>query len=221
MKGLTDPQRVLAAISYLFPLFRALWGVDKPVERTFRAREADIIAKILSPPSRLFAGSSYFAGVMCGWILVEIIWILIPDNLMVLEANYYGLGSRISMETHLLEGRFDERVEYDFPLSLGSLYRKDDPELKHAFYEQKRYNEYVDKQGFLFWQTGLAYGFDPIGIDGYNGGAGFLNRVELFFTVGPMTIVESFITGLVTSFPILMLAQTIWLLIRKEQFWWD
>jgi len=62
LKGLTDPQRVLAAISYLFSLFRALGGVDKPAERTFRAREADIIAKILSPPLSTFCRVVKFEG---------------------------------------------------------------------------------------------------------------------------------------------------------------
>lgn len=163
---------------------------------------------------------TYFPGLVFGALLVGIIWIFVPDNLKVLEANYYGVQSRMSMETHE-EGIYYERVEYDFPLSTGLLFRKDDPELKRKFYEARNYNEYIGTKGFLFWQTGLAYGFNPIGIDEYNGGHGFLNRIELFFTVGPMVILESFIRGLATNFLLLMLAQIFWFLIRKEQVWWD
>ena len=162
----------------------------------------------------------YFPGLIIGSLLVGIVWIFIPNSLKILDANYYGVQSRITMETNE-EERYDGRVEYNFPLSLGLLYKTDDPELNRTINKAKSYNEHVSAKGFLFWQTGLALGFNPIGIDKYNGGYGFLNRVELFFTVGPMVIVESFIVGLVTNFVILMLAQIILFLIRKKQVWWD
>lgn len=187
--------------------FHTLWEIAVFVGIAYAVKRCDIKPGV------------YFVGLMLGTFLVAIIWIFIPDRLKI-GANYYGIESRISMETHE-EGRYDERVEYDFPLSPGFLYKKDNLELKSAVFEAKRYNEYVGTKGFFFWQTGLAYGFDPIGIDGYNGGHGFLNRVELCFTVGPMVIVESFIKGLASNFIILMIAQIVWFAIRKKQVWWD
>ena len=188
--------------------FHTLWEIAALAGIAYAVKKCDIKLE------------TYFVSLMFGALLVGIIWIFIPDNLKILEANYYGVESRISMETHE-EGRYDERVEYNFPLTPGFLYKKGDPELKRVFYKAKSYNEYVGTKGFLFWQTGLAYGFNPSGIDGYNGSNGFLNRIELFFTVGPMVVAESFIKGMATNFIILMLAQIIWFLIRKEQVWWD
>jgi len=143
----------------------------------------------------------YGIALLFGFFLSGLIWTFILGDPKVPQANYYGVESSVSMET---------------PVYLGLLYGKDDPELKRNVHEAKRYNQSVGTREFLFWQTGLAYGFNPIGINGYNGGSGFLNRVELFFTVGPMVIVESFIMGLARWFPILMLAQIIFFLVKKE-----
>ena len=175
--------------------FHTIWEIAALVGTGYAVKKCDI------------KPGDYFAALMLGTILVGITGTVIPDSLK-LEANYYGVESHIS-------------VEYDARVLPGFLYRKDDPELKRDFYESKSYNEHVRTRGFLFWQTGLAYGFNPICIDGYNGGHGFLNRIELFFTAGPMVIVESSIKGLNTNFIILMLAQIVWFLIRKEQVWWD
>jgi len=214
-----------AAIEIFYTLFRTLFhneGTSILIPWTFHtlweiAALAGIAYVVKKCGIRL---ETYFSVLMLGTFLIGIIWIFIPDSLKILEANYYGVESRISRETHG-EGMYEDSVEYNFPLSLGFLYRKDDPELKSAFYEAKNQNEYIGTKGFLFWQTGLAYGFNPIRIGGYNGGHGFFNRIELFFTVGPMVIVESFIKGFASNFIILLIGQIIWLLIRKEQIWWD
>jgi len=106
-----------------------------------------------------------------------------------------------------------------FPLSKSFIYLKDDPELKQAMAELSEGQEYTGGRGFLFWQTGLADGYDPSLLEGYNGGKGFLSRVELFFTVGPLVIVEATLTGLTRHFPIFMLIVGGWYLAKKENVW--
>lgn len=91
------------------------------------------------------------------------------------------------------------------------------------FRKEQRFNEYVDMRGFLFWQTGLAYGFlpDSFSIPQYHGGYSFGERIVLFLTVGPIVLAESSIIGIYQDFIILFIVQIIWFAIRKEHIWWD
>lgn len=162
-----------------------------------------------------FAGITFF-----GLIVISVVWLFIPESIKVIKVNYYGVESRLTNETHE-EGRYDEQVVNDFPLRLGFLYKADDPELLQEFVEKSNYNEYVATKGFLFWQTGLAYGFVPYRINEFNGGHTFLDHIELFFTVGPMVLVECLINSLYQYFFILLLIQVVWLLIKKEHIWWS
>jgi hypothetical protein len=101
------------------------------------------------------------------------------------------------------------------------VYRKNDPELSTVLNTAKKYYTNVSTKGFLFWQTGLAYGFVPIGIDEYEGRRGIVNKLRLFFTIGPTVIIEALIIGLIKYFFILMIGQFIWFLVRKRHFLLD
>jgi hypothetical protein len=163
----------------------------------------------------------FFTVMFIGSIISAVAWIFIPDSLKILEANYYGVESRITMDMHE-EGRYDETTEYDLPLELGFMYHRDSPELKHEIREKAKRNEYVDVQGFLTWQTGLAYGFmpDPVSIPQYNGCDNFRERLSLIMTVGPVVLSEMFIRGMYGHFLVFLIAQIIFVLIRKEHVWW-
>ncbi len=164
---------------------------------------------------------NFFAALFVGFIISVIAWIFIPDSLKILEANYYGVESRITIDMHE-EGRYDERTEYDFPLDLGFMYHRDSPELKQEFKDKRKWNEHVNVQGFLTWQTGLAYGFipDPVSIPQYNGCDDFRERLSLIMTIGPVVLSEMFIRGVTRHFIILLIAQIVFVLVRKEHVWW-
>lgn len=161
---------------------------------------------------------NFFAAIFLGGLVSGILWIFIPNSFVVLQPRYFGVESRITIDTHEA-GRYGESQEYDFPLSKSFIYYKDDPELKEAMAELSQGHEYTGGRGFLFWQTGLADGYDPSLLEGYNGGKGFLSRVELFFTVGPLMIVEATLTGLTRHFPILMLIVGGLYLAKNENVW--
>ena len=110
-------------------------------------------------------------------------------------------------------------MRYDFPLDKGFLYHGNDLELEKEIANLADGYEYAGAKGFLFWQTGLAYGYDPSLLERYNGGRGFLSRVELFFTVGPLVLVEATLIGLTRHFPIFMLAIGLWYATKKENMW--
>lgn len=142
-----------------------------------------------------------------GLVISSAVLYFIPDSLKLIKANYYGIVIRETPEASLTP---------------SLLFKSNDPELKSELKESSRENAYVSTKGFLFWQTGLSYGFLPDKIKEYNGGETFTNHIELFFTVGPMVLVDCLITGIYTNFLILLLFQTIYFLFKKEHFWdWD
>lgn len=150
--------------------------------------------------------------------VVVIIWWFIPSSLK-LEPNYYGVESRVSLDSHE-SGRYDEKIEFDYSLKTGFLYNKYDQELIKELEDARTYNDYVGTVEFLFWQSGLACGFIPFGIREYNGGIGFYKRVELYFTIGPVVLLEILIKALYYNFMIVFLIQFLWFVSKKEHIWW-
>ncbi|MDD4052014.1 MAG: hypothetical protein PHR28_08975 [candidate division Zixibacteria bacterium] len=162
-----------AAAEIVFVLYGTIWGGRESsqfVPWTFHTvwEIAALVGFAYTVKRCTVNLSAYIVYLLLGVILASIAWMCIPNSVKTLDPNYYGVESRISMETHE-EGRDEERVEYDYPLTCGLLYRRGDPNLKRAIDEAMSCNEYVSTEGFLFWQTGLARGFSPIGISGYNG----------------------------------------------------
>lgn len=154
-----------------------------------------------------------------GLIFSSIAWSFYPKSYKFVEPNYYGVESRLNYDTHE-EGRYDEQTVYDHKLSSGFLYKSNDPEIMSELNEEARNNEYAGTRGFMFWQTGLAYSFNPIRLKEYNGGKTFLNHLELYLTVGPIVLLECFLTGLYTNFISLIILQLIWLVWKKDFVWW-
>ncbi len=155
-----------------------------------------------------------------GLVFSSITWSFYSKSFKYVQPNYYGVESRLNYNTHQ-EGRYDEQTNFDHKISQGCLYKANDPELLSELKEASRNNEYVGTRGFLFWQTGRAYGFIPIGIEEYNGGRSFLNHLELYFTIGPVLLFECFLTGLYTNFISLIFLQLIWFIWKKKFIWWS
>jgi hypothetical protein len=164
---------------------------------------------------------AFFIAAFFGLILSAVAWIFLPESLRILEANYYGVESRVTLGMHEA-GMHDERMEYDSPLDLGLMYHRDDPELKAEIAEKSERNEHVNVRGFLTWQTGLAYGFfpDPASVPEYNGCDNFQERLALIITVGPVALSEMFARGIAQHFFVLLIAQIAFVLMRKEHVWW-
>jgi hypothetical protein len=143
--------------------FHWIWEIAALIGVYFIEKKCDVFGEI------------FFSTILAGIMLSFLAWSFLPDSFKVLEANYYGIESRFSLETHD-EGRYYEQPSYDYSLQTGFLYKTDDPELIAEMKEAAKYNEYVTTKGFLFWQTGLAYGFYPISIENFNGGKSFYDR---------------------------------------------
>lgn len=162
----------------------------------------------------------FFSAIFFGVIISALIWCLIPTRLDIIKSKYYGIETRNMLDKHP-EGRGDEYV-YDFPLRRGFLYQANDPQLKENFEEAKAYNEHVGFRGFLFWQTGIAYGFGALTTPKfYYAPNHFYYLIKLLFTVGPVVLVECFIKGIYKYFLIFLVLQIVWFSLRKKHVWWD
>lgn len=159
----------------------------------------------------------YFYGLFWGSILANSLLIFLPLDEWLITYRYSGVETQISKDTHA-SGRFNELETPDSPITLGSIYEKRSIALQQNLMENSRYNEYVSTREFVFWQTGLASGFNPSPIDQYNGGNGFLNRIELIITTGPVVLIECFIKGLIKEFIFLMIFQIVWFVKFKNQY---
>ncbi len=154
-----------------------------------------------------------------GPILIILFSFIIPDNLRI-EGNYYGIQSRYNLDMHE-EGYYDEIASYDNPIEVGYLYKKDDPELLKEYGSKTELNESVSFRGFIFWQSGMANGFDPIFIKEYNVGNTLLDKIELYFTIGPISLLECILQGSMNYFPFFFAVTVIWYLFTKRHIWWD
>jgi len=162
-----------------------------------------------------FKLQTFFGGTICAYA-VMVIGAFLPVALTPFPPHYLGVESRLSLQTHE-EGPYDEVVAYDYPLALGDLYAAADPELILAL-QRAQIASYVATRGFLFWQTGLAYGFYPMGVDAYSGYPDLAEFIALVFTVGPLVILESAINAL-PILAVLLLVQLIRL--RKGPAFWE
>lgn len=130
-------------------------------------------------------------------------WHFAPNSFKLIEANYYAVSTASVNQVN----------EITFSSShSGKLYYKNDQAIKDEITKLKgKSNETAfNIDSFLFWQSGLLFGHSPLKIDQYDGFTGFANKAKLFLTVGPLSLLESFLRALTMYFPIgLILVSTI------------
>lgn len=160
----------------------------------------------------------FYPALMIGSIVVALTWLALPSS-WTLQGNYQGISSRYTLESY--ESGPDGRRAHSAPLRVGLLYRADDPELQRAIADGQERNEEVRSANFVFWQTGLALGYEPFAIDGYSPLPEFWERLPLYATVGPVVVVEATIRGAIKCFPILILLQIIWFARRRTLLLFD
>jgi hypothetical protein len=146
----------------------------------------------------------YFAvyALVCGFIATAI-ENNVPNDVYSIGARYYGIESWAP----------------GYPQDRGFLYRKSDPALQLRFAELKADSLYVEKEGFLFWQAGVARGYSPYLLREYPMLEDFLDHIELLVTVGPMTLVEIFMKAAMLLFPVYLLITIIWNVVSRQHLW--
>lgn len=103
------------------------------------------------------------------------------------------------------------------------LYQRDSPELQAALTEARNQSQYasVTVTQFVFWRTGLAAGFRPIGFDPrvqtFAPSRRPDDRIILFLTVGPAVVIECFLRATCFSGPVLLFLAAPWRMAKAWQ----
>lgn len=84
----------------------------------------------------------------------------------------------------------------------------------------EEFSEGSTEEEFIFWQTALAKGFEPKNISEYDCCSGFKQKMYLYLTVGPITILESLIKA-TTPALFLLIIPLIGFLFNKRLFFDD
>ena len=124
------------------------------------------------------------------------------NDFEMIESNFIGIAS--------VEESFGED-EYGGQKSIKEynksfVYSKNDKDIDKEF--SKLENEYesgASTDKFIFWQTAMAYGYNPKNILQYKSPNLFTEKLEFYFTVGPLVILESFLLGIKDALLILIL----------------
>lgn len=125
-------------------------------------------------------------------------------NFVGLVAVYYGGEDTYSYNSYLF-------IENDNRIVEGRTKLLD--EYKHKL-------DKIDLKKYVFWQTAVAEGFSPKFIPNYNCCELSTDKLELYFTVGPLVIIECFIEAIKPAFLILIIL-VIFRLFNKPIFFKD
>lgn len=136
------------------------------------------------------------------------------NTIEIIDSNYIGLDGLDEIEYEDNQG-----IEYsETNKSKSFVYPLKDSEIEMEL--NKLIEEHVDgasKEKFIFWQTALAAGYNPINIPEYNSYDLTLERdkLKLYFSVGPLTILECLIESIKNA----LLVLTIFIVFRlKDKF---
>jgi hypothetical protein len=137
-----------------------------------------------------------------------------PNNINIINQNYVGTSGVTESENANGDGiNTHYHNTYVFHKKNKSLSKELDK-------LEEEFSEGSSKDEFIFWQTALAQGFEPKYIREYNCCEDFSQRLELYLTVGPLTIVECLIKATTQAFSLLILP-LIGLLFKKRLFFDD
>lgn len=147
-----------------------------------------VVIALISPLSII--ASKAIAG-----IFIEI------DNYELVENNYIGLVGTDDRESDALYQDGNTTTDY----SHGFVFTKNDSRINLELKKLGEGHEDVEKRKFIFWQTALAEGYKPKYITTYNCCKNFSDKLELYFTVGPLVILECFIQAINDALLILLI----------------
>jgi len=129
------------------------------------------------------------------------------------ERPYIGVvGLDYSLDA---DSNGDEYVKTD--VDLGYVFSKDDPNLEDEIEQIQEYHEDISFRDYIFWQSALADGFNPISINYYKGIRNLANRLEIYLTTGPLRILEALINAIEKAI-LFLVFPIITRLMRKHMF---
>lgn len=124
------------------------------------------------------------------------------DNIEIIKSNFIGLAGVDEVKHEEYYGNETLSTKH----SKSYVYVKNDSRIEDEV--SRLENEHTDGTSldkFIFWQTALASGYNPKYIPNYNSSNFASDKLERYFTVGALVIVESFIEAIKDALLILIL----------------
>ncbi len=150
-----------------------------------------LILHLIKVNSKVFTGYAFIFGFIGYPLGIILFWIYGLYNVRFFEPNYTGIAGITYEENSDGDGYSDiEHKSY--------LYKIDDLQISSEIERLiKIYDgdDNVTTDDFLFWQTGYASGYDPKFIPEFK----FYSTIELYSTVGVLTIFEKSLNALMYS----------------------
>lgn len=153
-----------------------------------------------------FIGLAAFLGAFISILGLLVNFSLGTDD--IIEKNYIGVYG----VTYGYDSNTESEVQFEHKTNVYSILDKSrERELNNLESEfgESSYDE------FIFWQTAYAYGFEPKYISEYKGAKSFGRILTLFFTVGPIFLLESFIVAIMNCW-LLMIIPIVGLFFKKR-----
>ena len=167
-----------------------------------------LINKIDNITIGTFAGASVLVGLLLS--IVTLILNLSFGLDKVIEKNYLGVYG--------ISTGFDSSSDSERDIKhKTNVYRIEDSNANREINKMEYIYGNASTKEFMFWQTAFANGFEPTNISEYKGSNSFGKVITLFFTVGPIFILELFVNAIMSSW-ILFIIPIIGLFFKKMLF---
>jgi hypothetical protein len=171
-----------------------------------------IAYKYLKKVNGISPWSSFAIAAVFGLILSLLSYIIngILGTDKLIEKNYVAIYGQTE--------EYDSSSDSEFIVDHKTfVFRKDNMNAKRELRNlENKYGESTSDD-YVFWQTAFVEGFEPKYISDYNGTKLFSKKLTLFFTVGPLFILESLINSIMSSW-ILMIIPIVAMLFKIKLF---
>jgi hypothetical protein len=147
---------------------------------------------------------------LVGTILSATLWYPLVDSARLIKPNYCGLVPRP-------DPRRPPAGRSSRPGELSFLFAAGDPRLRTLREDLRAAGKPFEVKGFLFWQTGIGYGFGQRELPKFYERYGYrFYRLAKAATVGPVVLAESVINGALKNGVLILLAQIGFWALRKR-----
>ncbi|MBI3719081.1 MAG: hypothetical protein HY252_10870 [Sphingobacteriales bacterium] len=136
----------------------------------------------------------YFAGSLSSALTRWLIHYLPKvDNIEIIKSNFIGVAGLDEVEHEDYYGNETSSTEH----SKSYVYVENDSRIERELSKlEEEHSEGTSVDKFIFWQTALAAGYNPKYIPNYNCCNLSSDKLELYFTVGPLVMIEALIEAI-------------------------
>ncbi|MDH7462585.1 hypothetical protein QEG73_14910 [Chitinophagaceae bacterium 26-R-25] len=115
------------------------------------------------------------------------------ETVSIFNTRFVGLSG--NEEVNVLDSNGDDVIQTSHNKSF--VFSKDDARIDDESTNlEEKFEDGMDKEKFIFWQTALASGYNPAYIETYTCCSSYEDKLVLYGTVGPTVIFETFLKAI-------------------------